>query len=162
METASPEFWEERLIRLWHGHIPLAAAMQVSIARIDANALELTAPLDPNANHMGTAFGGALQALATLAGWGASMIAAGALPTGAGRDSISKSPLETRAGPRNPGRMPGSRDASSRWGSGPRLPSNRDPARRAGVRNQCRRREGGGAGDSAAENSCSRSTGSRG
>jgi thioesterase domain-containing protein len=77
VESATPEFWEERLIRLWRGHIPLAAAMEVSIARIDASVLELTAPLQPNANHMGTAFGGALQALATLAGWGGSMIAAG-------------------------------------------------------------------------------------
>jgi thioesterase domain-containing protein len=77
LESGTPEFWEERLIRLWRGHIPLAAAMEVSIARIDAGGLELTAPLQPSANHMGTAFGGALQALATLAGWGVSMIAAG-------------------------------------------------------------------------------------
>jgi thioesterase domain-containing protein len=78
VDSATREFWEDRLIRLWHRHIPLAAAMEVSIARLDAGALELAAPLGPNANHMGTAFGGALQALATLAGWGASMIIAGA------------------------------------------------------------------------------------
>ncbi len=77
MNPETRTFWEDRLIGLWHRHIPLAAAMAVSIQHLDENALTLTAPLGPNANHMGTAFGGALQALATLAGWGAAMVVAG-------------------------------------------------------------------------------------
>lgn len=77
MDPEIRERWQHRLPILWGEHIPLAAAMGVSIARLDGHALEIAAPLDPNANHMGTAFGGALQALATLAGWGVAMMVAG-------------------------------------------------------------------------------------
>jgi thioesterase domain-containing protein len=36
----------------------------------DGERLIVTAPLEPNHNHLGTAFGGSLAAIATLAGYG--------------------------------------------------------------------------------------------
>lgn len=50
--------------------IPLAQAMQVRIAQYEAGCLRLTAPGEPNINHFGIAFGGAIECLGTLAGWG--------------------------------------------------------------------------------------------
>ncbi|NKI36097.1 thioesterase [Wenzhouxiangella sp. XN79A] len=49
--------------------IPLGAAMGLAIARLDEAGIELTAPLAPNVNDKGTAFGGAMMSLMTLAGW---------------------------------------------------------------------------------------------
>lgn len=50
--------------------IPLSRDMGVRVASLDSGALELEAPLAPNRNHKGTAFGGSLYSLATLAAWG--------------------------------------------------------------------------------------------
>lgn len=52
-----------------HALIPLSAAMGVSVVRVDADGITLTAPLPPNHNHAGTAFGGSLYSLAAMAGW---------------------------------------------------------------------------------------------
>jgi len=52
-----------------HGKIPLARAMGVRVASHDATGLLLTAPLAENHNHLGTAFGGSISAIATLAGY---------------------------------------------------------------------------------------------
>lgn len=49
--------------------IPLSAAMQVSVAEATLAHVRLRAPLEPNLNHAGTAFGGSIATLATLAGW---------------------------------------------------------------------------------------------
>ena len=57
----------ERHIR---ASIPLARAMEVRVAEYDGNRLALAAPLAPNVNDKGCAFGGSLASLATLAGWG--------------------------------------------------------------------------------------------
>ncbi len=73
----SSEDWVRRLAALWADGIPLAGAMAVEIRRLDADFITLAAPLAPNRNQMGTAFGGSLQSLATLAGWGATLITAG-------------------------------------------------------------------------------------
>jgi thioesterase domain-containing protein len=51
-------------------HIPLARAMQLRVTRYDGTQLELTAPLAPNINDKGCAFGGSLASLMTLAAWG--------------------------------------------------------------------------------------------
>jgi len=72
-----PASWPTHLAELWGNGIPLAAAMGVVIRRLDEEVLELVAPLGPNRNHMGSAFGGSLQSLATLAGWGVALMAAG-------------------------------------------------------------------------------------
>lgn len=57
------------LKKLLFEQIPLAEALQVEIARLDSEAAELTAPLEPNRNHLGTAFGGSLSAVLILAGY---------------------------------------------------------------------------------------------
>ncbi|WP_405224312.1 YiiD C-terminal domain-containing protein [Lentisalinibacter sediminis] len=50
-------------------HIPLTAAMGVEVHVERPDRVVLTAPLAPNVNHQGTAFGGSVAALATLAAW---------------------------------------------------------------------------------------------
>jgi thioesterase domain-containing protein len=50
--------------------IPLAKALQVRAVAAGDAAVVLAAPLAPNANHAGTAFGGSLYSLAVLAAWG--------------------------------------------------------------------------------------------
>ena len=50
--------------------IPLARAMQLSVRTYDGGSLALAAPLAPNINDKGCAFGGSLLSLLTLAGWG--------------------------------------------------------------------------------------------
>jgi thioesterase domain-containing protein len=52
-----------------HAHIPLAAAMQVAVAEVDADGVTLRAPLAPNINHRDTVFGGSASAVAILAAW---------------------------------------------------------------------------------------------
>jgi thioesterase domain-containing protein len=58
------------LERFLHEKIPLTVAMGVRVESCDDARLVLTAPLEPNHNHLGTAFGGSLHALATLSGYG--------------------------------------------------------------------------------------------
>ncbi len=55
--------------RFLHEQIPLTRAMGVQMESYDGSQLVVTAPLEPNHNHLGTAFGGSLSALATLAGY---------------------------------------------------------------------------------------------
>ena len=50
-----------------HEKIPLTKAMGLHVAESNAHRLVLEAPLDRNVNHLGTAFGGSLHALPTLA-----------------------------------------------------------------------------------------------
>ena len=50
--------------------IPLARAMQLRVAQYGDDELVLAAPLAPNVNDKGCAFGGSLASLLTLAGWG--------------------------------------------------------------------------------------------
>ncbi len=50
-------------------HIPLSAAMQVSVRTVDADGVTLAAPLAPNINHRDTVFGGSASAVAILAAW---------------------------------------------------------------------------------------------
>ncbi len=53
-----------------HEKIPITRAMGVVVESIKPDELILTAPLEANHNHLGTAFGGSLGAIATLAGYG--------------------------------------------------------------------------------------------
>lgn len=69
--------WRQALTQTWADHVPLASAMGVEIRRLDNDLLQLAAPLERNRNHLGTAFGGSLQGLATLAGWGVTLLASG-------------------------------------------------------------------------------------
>lgn len=50
--------------------IPLARAMQLRVTHYCGQRLRLAAPLAPNRNDKGCAFGGAIASLMTLAGWG--------------------------------------------------------------------------------------------
>jgi thioesterase domain-containing protein len=56
--------------RFFHEQIPLTQTMGVRVEAYDGRQLVLGAPLAANHNHLGTAFGGSLAALATLAGYG--------------------------------------------------------------------------------------------
>lgn len=56
--------------QFFHAKIPLTAAMGVRVEAWDDHQLVLTAPLEANHNHLGTAFGGSLAALLILAGYG--------------------------------------------------------------------------------------------
>ncbi|TCV96061.1 thioesterase domain-containing protein [Luteibacter rhizovicinus] len=49
--------------------IPLARAMNLSIESFDGDRLIMTAPLGPNINDKGCAFGGSLASVMTLACW---------------------------------------------------------------------------------------------
>src|SRR4051812_23741043 len=50
-----------------HEKIPLTRAMGLQVAESNSRRLVLAAPLAANVNHLGTAFGGSLHALPTLA-----------------------------------------------------------------------------------------------
>ncbi|HUD41855.1 MAG TPA: YiiD C-terminal domain-containing protein [Dokdonella sp.] len=65
--SAAPLHDLERKLR---DEIPLARAMDLRVAGYDGRALTLAAPLPPNINDKGCAFGGSLASLMTLAGWG--------------------------------------------------------------------------------------------
>lgn len=49
-----------------HEQIPLSRAMDLHVAECGPGHLVLEAPLEPNKNHLGTAFGGSLHVLPTL------------------------------------------------------------------------------------------------
>lgn len=50
-----------------HRQIPLTRAMGLKVVESSRQRLVLEAPLEPNRNHLGTAFGGSLHAVPTLA-----------------------------------------------------------------------------------------------
>jgi thioesterase domain-containing protein len=56
--------------RYFHDQIPLTRAMGLRVESWENGRLVLFAPLAENHNHLGTAFGGSLNALAMLAGYG--------------------------------------------------------------------------------------------
>lgn len=59
----------EEITAYLHAHIPLTAALGARVEQYGGGSVRLSAPLAPNLNHRGTAFGGSLSALAILAGW---------------------------------------------------------------------------------------------
>ncbi len=50
-------------------HVPLFKAMQARLERCDEQGLSLVAPLAPNINDKGIAFGGSMAAITSLTGW---------------------------------------------------------------------------------------------
>ena len=58
------------LVRFICDKIPLARAMDLELRAHDDDLLVLGAPLAPNVNDKGCAFGGSLVSLMTLTGWG--------------------------------------------------------------------------------------------
>lgn len=59
----------QTLIQFIRNEIPLAHAMGLQLADCDDDRLSLRAPLAPNVNDKGCAFGGSLASLMTLSGW---------------------------------------------------------------------------------------------
>lgn len=59
----------EAFTKFLHDEIPLTAAMQVRVLRSAAGEVEISAPLAPNKNLHGTAFGGSLVTLGLVSGW---------------------------------------------------------------------------------------------
>jgi thioesterase domain-containing protein len=62
-------FGAEYLQALIDREIMLAKPMGIIVESADESAVVLRAPLAPNANHKGTAFGGSLYSIAVLTGW---------------------------------------------------------------------------------------------
>lgn len=50
-------------------YVPLFRAMQAQIERCDETGIRMSAPLAPNINDKGIAFGGSMAAIASLTGW---------------------------------------------------------------------------------------------
>ena len=69
MRAVCSSMTEADVERYLHTHIPLSAAMGVSVVRADDARVVLRAPLEPNVNHRATGFGGSASALAILAAW---------------------------------------------------------------------------------------------
>jgi thioesterase domain-containing protein len=63
------EFGAGYLQELIDREIMLAKPMGIIVESADEAAMVLRAPLAPNANHKGTAFGGSLYSIAVLTGW---------------------------------------------------------------------------------------------
>ncbi|MCW8809174.1 MAG: thioesterase domain-containing protein [Rhodanobacter sp.] len=59
----------QQLIQFIRNEIPLAHAMDLQLGPCSDDALTLLAPLAPNVNDKGCAFGGSLVSLMTLSGW---------------------------------------------------------------------------------------------
>lgn len=63
------EPYAQDLIHFLRAEIPLADAMELQLAEDSEDMLSLRAPLAPNVNDKGCAFGGSLVSLMTLSGW---------------------------------------------------------------------------------------------
>ncbi len=50
--------------------IPLTRSLAVNLVAYDGRQLLVSAPLEPNHNHQGTAFGGSLYSVAVVSAWG--------------------------------------------------------------------------------------------
>ena len=59
----------EELERLIVEEMPITEHLEFSLATDEKGRMRVSAPLQPNANHMGSAFGGSLSMLATVTGW---------------------------------------------------------------------------------------------
>jgi thioesterase domain-containing protein len=58
-----------QLIAFLRKEIPLALAMDLQLGDVEDDLITLCAPLPPNVNDKGCAFGGSLVSLMTLSGW---------------------------------------------------------------------------------------------
>lgn len=59
----------EALAQAIAADLPISRHLGIRVEAADRSAVVLTAPLAENRNHKGTAFGGSLSAIATLAAW---------------------------------------------------------------------------------------------
>jgi thioesterase domain-containing protein len=70
MANPTPENLSAAFERELLADIPLARAIQLRVTDWNGDRLLMTAPLPPNINDKGCAFGGSLASVMTLAGWG--------------------------------------------------------------------------------------------
>jgi thioesterase domain-containing protein len=63
------EHLASRLQRYLFQKIPISQALGVSVTEAGLDEISITASLEPNVNHHGTAFGGSVSAVAILSGW---------------------------------------------------------------------------------------------
>jgi thioesterase domain-containing protein len=68
-EPCGEPYGKEYLSQRISAEFPLARHIGIVVERADDSGLVLAAPLVPNANHNGSAFGGSLFAVAVLTGW---------------------------------------------------------------------------------------------
>jgi thioesterase domain-containing protein len=59
----------KKLEEFLHEQIPLTEALGVKIIKSDDSGAEVTAPLAPNRNHLGTVFGGSLHSVLVLSAY---------------------------------------------------------------------------------------------
>jgi thioesterase domain-containing protein len=59
-----------KIQELLHSKIPITRDMGVRVEDYDGRRLILSAPLEKNVNHLGTAFGGSINTMAVLSGYG--------------------------------------------------------------------------------------------
>ena len=52
-----------------HAQMPITRSLGARVELYDGASVRVAAPLAPNLNHFGTAFGGSLSSLAILSGW---------------------------------------------------------------------------------------------
>jgi thioesterase domain-containing protein len=69
VSTARAPFGPSYLQARIDAEIALARHIRIVVEQADDSSLVLSAPLKPNANHQGTAFGGSLYCVAVLTGW---------------------------------------------------------------------------------------------
>ena len=69
MTTQSAKFGRDYLQKRIAGEFVLAKHIGIVVESADDGAVVLRAPLAPNANYKGTAFGGSLYSVAVLTGW---------------------------------------------------------------------------------------------
>ncbi len=67
--TVRTESALEELERLIVEKMPITEHLEFTLAADEEGRLRASAPLKPNENHMGSAFGGSLSMLATVTGW---------------------------------------------------------------------------------------------
>jgi thioesterase domain-containing protein len=68
-EAAPSPLMIDALIETLHSDLPPSRLLGVEVLAAQAGGVTLGAPLAANRNHLGTAFAGSLNAVATLAGW---------------------------------------------------------------------------------------------
>jgi len=70
MSNTERHTYARKMVTFMRDEIPLAQTMDLSLHDCDEQQLSLAAPLGPNINDKGCAFGGSLVSVMTLNGWG--------------------------------------------------------------------------------------------
>ncbi|MHA6206093.1 YiiD C-terminal domain-containing protein [Dyella soli] len=70
MSTTERQTLARKLVTFMRDEIPLAQSMDLRLQASDEQVLSIAAPLGPNVNDKGCAFGGSLVSAMTLTGWG--------------------------------------------------------------------------------------------